>query len=107
MSAPSCAESQGTAAVIAAHYDSDCILVFCRLQVLEDLVAEDDCNPDVWHLLGLAYYSGHQFEEALEAADACGLLITKLGILPDAEVVHNLAELRSGITDADVQPRLE
>ncbi|GFH22266.1 TPR_REGION domain-containing protein [Haematococcus lacustris] len=37
------------------------------VEVLQSLVEEDDTNPDVWQLLSLALYSGHQYEEALEA----------------------------------------
>ncbi|GFH26459.1 TPR_REGION domain-containing protein, partial [Haematococcus lacustris] len=37
------------------------------VEVLHSLVEEDDTNPDVWQLLSLALYSGHQYEEALEA----------------------------------------
>lgn len=41
-----------------------------RPQVLEDLIAENDSVPEVWHLLGLAYYSGGHLEEAAEVGGA-------------------------------------
>ncbi|GFR51970.1 hypothetical protein Agub_g14496, partial [Astrephomene gubernaculifera] len=36
------------------------------IDVLEGLIEEDDRVPETWHLLALAYYSGHQYGEAAE-----------------------------------------
>jgi len=40
-------------------------------------VAEYDSVPDVWQLLGLAYYSGGDLEAAEEVADHCAALLAK------------------------------
>ncbi|KAF8071059.1 SPBC16D10.01c [Scenedesmus sp. PABB004] len=70
------------------------------VQVLEDLVAENDSVADVWHLLGLAYYSGGALEEAEEAASTGAALLAKAGVGEDDDMVAAFVDLQSAIAEA-------
>lgn len=69
-------------------------------QVLEDLIEEDDSNPDVWHLLALAYYSGHQYEEATETLAKGQTLLTKLGVGQEEDIAVSMTDLAAAIAEA-------
>ncbi|GAX77182.1 hypothetical protein CEUSTIGMA_g4628.t1 [Chlamydomonas eustigma] len=70
------------------------------IQVLEDLVEEDDCNPHTWHLLGTAYYAGGMLEDAQEIHDKGLALLKKLKVPQDDDVYHDFADLKGAIEDA-------
>eukprot|EP00198_Chlamydomonas_reinhardtii_P010661 XP_001699998.1 hypothetical protein CHLREDRAFT_166839 [Chlamydomonas reinhardtii] len=70
------------------------------LEVLEGLIEEDDRVPDAWHLLALAYYSGHQYVEAAEVLAKGQALLAKLGAGPEDEITQEFAELDSVIKEA-------
>ena len=42
------------------------LVVWC-IQVLEDLLKEDDSDPNVWYLMALCYHAGGHYLEALDA----------------------------------------
>lgn len=77
------------------------VLIFCcSIQVLEDLLAENDSVLDVWHLLGLAYYSGGQLEEA-EEVTAHGLkLMQQQQVGAEEDIAVCFADLQSAISEA-------
>ncbi|PNW86960.1 hypothetical protein CHLRE_02g103050v5 [Chlamydomonas reinhardtii] len=70
------------------------------IDVLEGLIEEDDRVPDAWHLLALAYYSGHQYVEAAEVLAKGQALLAKLGAGPEDEITQEFAELDSVIKEA-------
>ena len=43
------------------------LYVMWCIQVLEDLLKEDDSDPNVWYLMALCYHAGGHFSEALDA----------------------------------------
>ena len=59
-----------------------------QTKVLEGLIEEDDRVPDAWHLLALAYYSGHQYVEAAEVLAKGQTLLAKLGAGPEDEITQ-------------------
>jgi hypothetical protein len=68
---------------------------------LEDLLAENDSVLDVWHLLGLAYYSGGQLEEAEEVtAHGLKLLQQQQQVEEQEEIAVCFADLQSAISEA-------
>lgn len=79
-------------------------------QVLEDLLAENDTVLDVWHLLGLAYYSGGVLSEAREVCDAGLKLLAAQQLPADGEeggggIAAAFDDLSSAIAEAQaVQP---
>ncbi|KAG2454618.1 hypothetical protein HYH02_000459 [Chlamydomonas schloesseri] len=70
------------------------------IDVLEGLIEEDDRVPDAWHLLALAYYSGHQYAEAAEVLAKGQALLAKLGAGPEDEITQEFADLESAIKEA-------
>lgn len=70
------------------------------MQVLEDLIAENDSVPDVWHLLALSYYSGGMVMEAEEVCQSGMKILDKLQLGSDAELTCSFAELQSAIKEA-------
>ena len=79
---------------------ADVILCFSMWQVLEDLICENDTVPDVWHLLGLAYYSGGHLEEAEEVAKKGMQMLQKQGPGQEDELVASFLDLESAISEA-------
>ena len=69
-------------------------------QVLEDLIAENDSVPDVWHLLGLSYYSGGMLTEAAEICQTGMQLLHKQQLCPDDEMTASFLDLQSAIKEA-------
>ncbi|KAF5838153.1 hypothetical protein DUNSADRAFT_3348 [Dunaliella salina] len=69
-------------------------------EVLESLIEEDDSNPHFWHLLGLAFYSGHHYEEALEAVGKSGTLMQQLRIPRNDDIWAEMEDLSSAIREA-------
>lgn len=69
-------------------------------QVLEDLLAENDSVPDVWHLLGLSYYSGGMLTEAAEICQAGMQLVQKQHIGPEDDITISFLDLQSAIQEA-------
>ena len=70
------------------------------IEVLETLVAEDDMDPNVWHMLGLAYYSGGSLREATEAASRGEALLERMGVPREEDIWQQYADLRDAIEDA-------
>lgn len=70
------------------------------MQILETLIEENDGDPVTWHLLGLAYYSGHNYTEAQEIVDKGKVLLAKYGIPADDELATLFEELQTAITEA-------
>ena len=70
------------------------------VDVLEGLVEEDDSNPDVWHMLGLAYYAGQQLEEAREVVVRGVELLKKLGMGEEEEICVSFRELQAALEEA-------
>ncbi|PNH10286.1 hypothetical protein TSOC_003020 [Tetrabaena socialis] len=64
------------------------------------LVEEDDRVPDAWHLLALAYYSGHQYAEAAEVLAKGQALLKAMGAGPKDEITQVFADLQSAIKEA-------
>lgn len=101
-------EEQGDAMQPSYEFRFECAKLLIELddstevaiQVVEDLVEEDDSNPHTWHLLGLAYYGGHMFEEAQEIYEKGMQLLKKLKIPEDDEVHDDFADLQSAIEEA-------
>jgi hypothetical protein len=79
-----------------------CGTLFAVLQVLEDLICENDTVPDVWHLLGLAYYSGGHLEEAEEVAKRGTQMLQKQGAGQEHELMASFLDLESAIAEAKV-----
>jgi hypothetical protein len=69
-------------------------------QVLEDMLAENDSVPEVWHLLGLAYYSGGHLEEAAEVTEHGVKLMRSQGVVEDDELALSFSDLQSAIAEA-------
>ncbi|PNH10263.1 hypothetical protein TSOC_003022 [Tetrabaena socialis] len=63
-------------------------------------VQEDDRVPDAWHLLALAYYSGHQYAEAAEVLAKGQALLKAMGAGPKDEITQVFADLQSAIKEA-------
>lgn len=70
------------------------------IEVLESLVAEDDMDPNAWHMLGLAYYSGGHLAEAEEALERGEALLGKLGVPADHELRGHYEDLKDAVQDA-------
>lgn len=70
------------------------------IQVLEDLLAENDSVPDVWHLLGLSYYSGGMLTEAAEICQAGMKLLQKQQVDPEEDITASFHDLQSAIQEA-------
>eukprot|EP00775_Hariotina_reticulata_P004798 gene4798-5048_t len=70
------------------------------IQVLEDLIAENDSVPDVWHLLGLSYYSGGMLTEAAEVCKSGMQLLQKQRVGPEEEITASFQDLESAIQEA-------
>jgi hypothetical protein len=70
------------------------------VQVLEDLLAENDGVLDVWHLLGLSYYSGGMLEEAAEVCKAGMQLMKQQQVGPDEGISLAFDDLHSAISEA-------
>lgn len=70
------------------------------LQVLEDLLAENDGVLDVWHLLGLSYYSGGLLEEAAEVCKTGMQLMKSQQVGPEEGIALAFDDLHSAITEA-------
>lgn len=70
------------------------------VQVLEGLIEEDDRVPDAWHLLALAYYSGHQYSEAAEVLEKGKALLQAMGAGPEDGITQVFGELESAIREA-------
>lgn len=68
--------------------------------MLEDLIAENDSVPDVWHLLGLSYYSGGMLTEAAEVCKSGMQLLQKQRVGPEEEVMASFQDLDSAIQEA-------
>lgn len=64
------------------------------------MIEENDSDPVTWHLLGLAYYSGHSYKEASEIVDKGKALLAKLHVPKDDEIVSLFEELTSAIAEA-------
>jgi hypothetical protein len=71
-----------------------------RLQVLEDLLAENDGVLDVWHLLGLSYYSGGMLEEAAEVCKTGMQLMKSQQVGPEEGIALAFDDLHSAISEA-------
>jgi kinesin family protein 5 len=71
--------------------------------VLEDLLAENDAVLDVWHLLGLAYYSGGSLQEAAEVCAAGLARMQQQGVPPDEGIALAFDDLQSAIAEAQQQ----
>lgn len=78
----------------------DCIALSLLLQVLEDLLAENDGVLDVWHLLGLSYYSGGMLDEAAEVCKTGMQLMKKQQVGPDEGIALAFDDLHSAISEA-------
>lgn len=70
------------------------------IEILERLVQENDMDPNVWHLLSLAYYSGGHFPEAQECCRHGEELLKKLRLAPTESVWGDYEDLKSAIADA-------
>ncbi|KAG2484624.1 hypothetical protein HYH03_016578 [Edaphochlamys debaryana] len=70
------------------------------IDVLEGLIEEDDRVPDAWHLLALAYYSGHQYSEAAEVLAKGQALLKAMGAGPEDDITHVFSDLESAIKEA-------
>jgi hypothetical protein len=70
------------------------------LQVLEDLLAENDSVLDVWHVLGLAYYSGGMLKEAEEICNMGLQLLHKQHVGPEEDIALSFQDLQSAIQEA-------
>lgn len=70
------------------------------VQVLEDLLAENDAVLDVWHLLGLSYYSGGMLDEAAEVCKHGMQLMKQQHVAPDEGIALAFDDLHSAITEA-------
>jgi hypothetical protein len=68
--------------------------------VLEDLIAENDSVADVWHLLGLSYYSGGMLTEAAEVCKAGMQLLQKQRVGPEEDIMASFRDLESAIQEA-------
>lgn len=72
----------------------------CCAQVLEDLLAENDSVLDVWHLLGLSYYSGGMLEEAAEVCKTGMQLMKQEQVGPEEGIAMAFDDLHSAISEA-------
>ncbi|KAF6265906.1 TPR-like protein [Scenedesmus sp. NREL 46B-D3] len=70
------------------------------IQVLEDLLAENDSVLDVWHLLGLSYYSGGMLKEAEEICNLGLQLLHKQHVSPEEDIAMSFQDLQSAIQEA-------
>lgn len=70
------------------------------IQVLEDLLAENDSVLDVWHLLGLSYYSGGMLKEAEEICSMGLQLLHKQHVGPEEDITLSFQDLQSAIQEA-------
>lgn len=70
------------------------------IEVLETLVAEDDMDPNVWHMLALAYYSGGHFDECRESLERCEGLLRKLGVPETEEIWASAKDMSEALADA-------
>jgi hypothetical protein len=70
------------------------------MQVLEDLLAENDSVLDVWHLLGLSYYSGGMYKEAEEICNMGLQLLQKQHVGPEEDIALSFQDLQSAIQEA-------
>lgn len=61
---------------------------------------EDDSVLDVWHLLGLSYYSGHEYDDAAEIVAHGMKLMAKQGVGAEEEISSSFAELHSAVEEA-------
>lgn len=70
------------------------------IDVLEGLLEENDSVPDVWHLAALAYYSGHEYDEAEQLLEGGMKLLQQMAIGPQEELAVSFADLKSAISEA-------
>jgi hypothetical protein len=74
-------------------------------QVLEDLLQENDTVPEVWHLLGYAFYGALMLEEAEEVAAHGAALAAKLGA--GDEMLALFEDLKCAISEAKASQLIE
>lgn len=68
--------------------------------MLEDLLAENDGVLDVWHLLGLSYYSGGLLDEAADICKNGMQLMQQQNVGPEEGIALAFEDLQSAISEA-------
>lgn len=63
------------------------------------MLCEHDDVPHTWHLLALAHYAGHDYEEAHEALNYGLKVVHKLGKAGDEDLMSMFHELQECLAE--------